>query len=230
MRPRRATARTTGVGRTESARASPSRPDAGAHPRRDAGLGERRSRAELRPAATTRLPPLRDRSRSSLPVGSLLADLERAEQAALAPADEGVHLRQAPAQSRVRGDPRRAPARPRRRSRDRPQGGGGRSLTGHVGPRHVRGRREVRRLRASPVSLDPGRDAIERRLQELSVDHDGDDPEAPDPREALLRVEAGLADGVRLSDEPAGHVPRSPSSGRRRTSASPRCGRGGSHG
>ena len=84
--------------------------DARAHARRDACVGERRSRAELRAAATARLPPFRDRRRAALPVDSLLADLERAEQAALAQADEGVHLRPAPAQSRVRGDPRRAAA------------------------------------------------------------------------------------------------------------------------
>ena len=103
------------------------------------------------PPRPTRLPPLRDRRRPSLSVGSLLADLERAEQAPLAQADEGGDLRPAPAQPRVRGDPRRAAARPRRRRRDRARGRGGRRLTRHLGPRHGRRPREARRLRPPPV-------------------------------------------------------------------------------
>ena len=54
----------------------------------------------------------------ALPVGSLLADLERAEQAALAEADAGGDLRPAPAQPRVQGDPRRPAARAGGRRRD----------------------------------------------------------------------------------------------------------------
>ena len=49
--------------------------------------------AELRPAAAARLPGLRSRRRHPLPLGALLAHLERAEQAALAEADESVDLR-----------------------------------------------------------------------------------------------------------------------------------------
>ncbi len=137
------------------ARASPPRPDARAHSRRDAGVGERGARSEFRPAAAARLPPLRDRRRPSLSVGSALADLERAEQAPLAQADEGVDLRPAPAQPRVRGNPCGASARARRRRRDRAEGRGGRRLTRHLGACDVGRRREARRLRAPPVSVDP---------------------------------------------------------------------------
>ena len=68
------------------------------HARRDAAVGERRAYAELRPATSPGLPPLRDRRRPSLPLDPLLADLERAEQAPLAQADEGGDLRPASAQ------------------------------------------------------------------------------------------------------------------------------------
>ena len=190
-----------------SARASPPRSDARAHPRRHAGVGERGARAAVRSAAAPGLPPLRDRRRPSLSVGSLLADLERAEQAPLAQADESGDLRPASAQPRVRGDPRGAAACSGRRRRDRAEGGGGRRLTRHLGARHGRRPSEVRRLRAPPLPLDAVGDPVQRRLQELPVDHDGDDQEAPHPRQALLRFEADLADGVRLPDEPAGHVP-----------------------
>ena len=53
----------------DPARASPLRADARAHAGRDAGVGERRAPAELRPAASARLPPLRDRRRQALPAG-----------------------------------------------------------------------------------------------------------------------------------------------------------------
>ena len=65
--------------------------------RRGRTAGARRTRS----AARSRLPPLRDSRRPPLPLGSLLADLERAEQAALAQADEAGDLRPAPAQPRV---------------------------------------------------------------------------------------------------------------------------------
>ena len=185
IRPRRAIPRMTGAGGQGSARSSPLRPDPRAHAGRDAGVGERRARAELRAATPSRLPPLRDRRRESLPVGSLLADLERAEQAPLAQADEVGDLRPASAQPWVRGDPCRAAARPRRRRGDGAQGRGRRRLTRHLGPRHGRRPREVRRLRSPPIPLDAVRDAVQRRLQELPVDHDGDDQEAPHPRQAL---------------------------------------------
>ena len=186
-------------------------------------MGERGTRAELRTAAPSRLPPLRDRRRQALPLGSLLADLERAEQAPLAQADEVGDLRPASAQPCVRGDPCRAATRPRRRRGDGAQGRGGGRRTRHLGPRHGCRPREVRRLRPPPIPLDAIRDAVQRRLPELPLDHDGDDQEAPHPRQALLRVEADLADGVRLPDEPARHVPgRASRSGRRRISASPR--------
>ena len=214
-----------------SARPSPLRPDARAHARRDAGVGERRALAELRPAAAPGLPPLRDRRRPSLPLGSLLADLERAEQAALAQADEAGDLRPASAQPWVRGDPRRAATRPGRRRRDRASWRGGGRRTRRLGSRHGRRPREVRRLRPPPVPLVPVRDAVQRRLPELPVDHDGDDQEAPHPRQALLRAEADLAHRVRLPDEPAGHVPgRAAQEAGDACSASPRCARGGCHG
>ena len=83
-----------------------------------------------------------------------------------------------------------------------------RRLTRRLDSRHGARPCEVRRLRAPPVPRVAVRDAVQRRLQELPVDHDGDDQEAPHPRQAPLRVEADLADGVRLPDEPARHVPR----------------------
>ena len=104
------------------------------------------------------------RRRHALPVGSLLADLERAEQAPLAQADEAGDLRPASAQPRVRGDPCRAAARPGRRRRDSASWRVGRRRTGRLGPRHGRRPREARRLRPPPVPLDAGRDAVERRL------------------------------------------------------------------
>ena len=168
-------------------------------------MGEWRTRAELRPAAAPRLPPLRDRRRPSLPLGSLLADLERAEQAALAPADEVEDLRPPPAQPWVRGDPCRAAARPGRWRRDRASRRVGGRRTRHVATWHGRRGREVRRLRPPPVPLEPGRDAVEPRLPRVPVDHDGDDQEAPRPRPAPLRAEADLAHRVRLPDESAGH-------------------------
>ena len=192
--------------RSGSAWASQPRSDARGHACRHAGVGER-GRAPQYAPPHPRLRPLRDRRRAALSVGSTLADLERAEQASLAQADEGGHLRPASAQPRVRGDPRRVASCSGRRRRDRSQGRGGRRLTRHLGPRHGRRPREARRLRPPPLPLDAVRDAVQRRLQELPVDHDGDDQEAPHPRQAPLRVEADLADGVRLPDEPAGHVP-----------------------
>src|SRR6185312_8453895 len=45
-------------------------------------------------------------------------------------------------------------------------------------------------------------------LPVLPEHHDGDAAEALDPRPALLGAEAGLADGVRLPDEPSRPVPR----------------------
>ena len=108
----------------DPARPAPPRPDARAHAGRDAGVGERRPGAELRPAAAARLPRLRARRRHALPLGSVLADLERAEPAPLAQTDEGGDLRPAPAQPGVRGDPRRSAARPGRRRRRRRRAAG----------------------------------------------------------------------------------------------------------
>ena len=54
------------------------------------------------------------------------------------------------------------------------------------------------------------RDAVQRRLQVTARDHDGDDQEAPHPRQALVRAEADLADRVRLPDESTRHVPGRP--------------------
>ena len=72
----------------DPARPPPLRADARGHARRDTALGERRALAELRATASSGLQPIRDRRRPPLPLGSLLADLERAEQAPLAEADE----------------------------------------------------------------------------------------------------------------------------------------------
>ena len=161
----------------DSARPAPPRSDAGAHAGRHAGLGERRPPAELRPAAAAGLPRLRPRCRQALPCGSVLADLERAEQASLAQADPVGDLRPASAEPGYEGDPRRAAARPGRRRRH-----GASRRTGGVAPVAW-----VRGMAAAHAKLDAyahhrtlvaGRDAVERRLQELPVDHDGDDPEA----------------------------------------------------
>ena len=105
-RPKNAASPTRSRLRLASAGQGPARPsapraDGRAHGRRDSGVGERRAPGELRSAARSRLPPLRDSRRPPLPLGSLLADLERAEQAALAQADEAGDLRPAPAQPRV---------------------------------------------------------------------------------------------------------------------------------
>ena len=99
---------------------SPSRPDACAHGRRDAAMGQRRALAEFRAAASPRLQPVRDCRCPPIPLGAVLADLERAEQASVAAADEAADLRRAPAQSRLRGDPCRAASRPGGRRRDWP--------------------------------------------------------------------------------------------------------------
>ena len=88
--------------RQDSPRPSSLRSDARRHAGRNAGLGERRTFAELRTTAASSLQRLRARRRQALPVGSLLADLERAEQAPLAEADAGRDLRPASAQPRVR--------------------------------------------------------------------------------------------------------------------------------
>ena len=189
-------------------RPAPLRAHARADAGRDAGVGERRPRSELRPATAPRLPPLRDRRREALPVGQVLADLERAEQAALAQADAGGDLRPASAQPRLRGDPRRAAARASGRRCDGASWWVGGHRAGRLDPRHGRRPREARRVRPPSVPVVAGRDAVQRRLQELPFDHDGDDPEAPDPRQALLRAEADLADRVRLPDEAAGRLPR----------------------
>ncbi len=135
-RHRRAPARGSGVAarpglRLASSRPGPARPaqlrpDTRAHTRRHAGLGERRARAQLRAAPTARLSRLRARRSCTLSVGAVLADLERAEQTTVAAADAGRDLCPAPAQPRLRGDPRRPATRPRRRRRDgTPRGLGG---------------------------------------------------------------------------------------------------------
>ena len=194
--------------RQDSARPSPLRSDARAHAGRDAGVGERGALAELRPAAPPRFRCLRARRRQALPLGSLLADLERAEPPPLAEADEGRDLRGASAQPCVRGDPRRAAGRPGRRRRHGASRWVGGCRTRCLDSRHGRGPREARRLRTPPVPLVAGRDSVQRRLPQLPFDHDGDDSEAAHPRPALIRAEAGLAHRVRLPDQSAGHIPR----------------------
>src|SRR4029453_13638304 len=105
--------------------------------------------------------------RPSVAGGGVVAYLDGAEQAALAQADEVGDLRPAPAQPRVRGDPRGAATRPCRRRGDgapwRRRGG----CTGDLGPRHGFRTREVRRLRPPPVPRDAVRDAVQRRVPKL---------------------------------------------------------------
>ena len=93
--------------------------------------------------------------RQALPVGSLLADLERAEQAPLAQADEVGDLRPASAQPWVRGDPCRAATRSGRRRRDRASWRVGRRRTGRLGPRH--GSPPTRSSTPTPTTRTPRR-------------------------------------------------------------------------
>ena len=76
-------------GRTDQvlARAADTRDPARRHARRHSGLGERRSRAEVRAPARQGLRRVRRQGGRALPVRALLADLERAEPAPLARAD-----------------------------------------------------------------------------------------------------------------------------------------------
>ena len=135
----------------------------------------------------------------------------------LNPAYEAIHAVLPTRKGGRRGD--RASRRERRR------------LTHRLGSGHGARACKARRVRPPPVSRVAVGDAVERRLQELPVDHDGDDQEAPHPRQARLRVEAGLADGVRLPDESARRRSSAcRSSGRRRCSASRRCAPGGCRG
>ena len=171
--------------------------------RRNAGVGKRRALAELRPAAILSLPPLRDGRRPSLPLGSLLADLERAEQASLAQATKpGIYVRHLlnPGYEAIHA------VLPHARvggGVTGPRGARGRRLTRRLGSRHGARTREVRRVRSPPVPGVAVGDAVQRRLQELPVDHDGDDPKLL----ILVKRDFGSkpiwADGVRLSDEPA---------------------------
>ena len=123
-----------------------------------------RARPELRPAAAARLPRVRARGRVALPMGALLADLERAEPPALAQADEGVDLRRASAQPRLRGDPLGAAACTRRRRCDRAARRARRRRARYLASRHGSGTREARCLRPQSVSAPAGRDAVGSRL------------------------------------------------------------------
>ncbi len=108
----------------------------------DARLGERRARDELGADERRDLRRLRAPRGAALPVGEALADLERAEPAALAPADDAGGLRQAPAQPGVRRDPQGAAGRARRRRRHRAARGHRRRLARRRGstawPRRAR--------------------------------------------------------------------------------------------
>ena len=79
-----------------------------AHALLDAGLGERRARDERGADERRDVRELRAPDGAALSVRPPLADLERAEPAALAAADLAVDLRHAPAQPGVHGDPRGA--------------------------------------------------------------------------------------------------------------------------
>ena len=70
-----------------------------------------------------------------------------------------------------------------------------RCLPGRLDPRHGRGRGEARRLRAQPLSAQPLRDAVDRRLRPLRDDHDGVARAAAARRRPRVRLgEADLAD------------------------------------
>ena len=211
-----------------AARPAPLRPPARAHARRDAVVGERRALGGVGAEEDHRLPRLRDRRRQALPVDSLLADLERAQQAAMAQADEVADLRPVPAESGVRGDPQGAPAGSGRRRRDRASRRAGRHRTGRLAARHVPRAREVRRLRAPPVPLD----AVARRRRAAAA--------APARRSRWRRSgdssSSSSSTSVRSrSGSPSTATSRtrrtsfsgSRPSGRRTWSVSPRCARGG---
>ena len=195
--------------RPRAARDPPPRADARRDAARDAGVGEQRQGTELRAGAAARLPRVRARGRGALPVGSLLADLERAEPSALAEADEGVDLRRSMCSTpATRGSTRCCAHALVGGGVTAPRGG-----LGGVAPvtwlrGMARAHAQARRVRPQPVPAAAGRDAVGARLPLLPEHHDGDAAEALDPRPALLGAEAGLADGVRLPDEPARPVPR----------------------
>ena len=100
---------------------------------------------------------------------------------------------------------RATPRREGRRRRHRSARFDRRRLAGRLDPRHGRRERAPGRVRAQPVSAQPPRDALDRRLRPLRDDHDVDARAAAARGVARLRLaHADLADGVRLPDEPAG--------------------------
>ena len=154
--------------RPRAARHPPARADAGGDAARDARRGRTaaRRRTTRRCGRATSVPS-RSAAAAALPVGSLLADLERAEPPAVAEADEGVDLRRACAQPRLRGDPCGAAACARRRRRDRAARRARRRRAGHVASRHGPRARQARRVRPQSVPAAAGRDAVGPRLSLL---------------------------------------------------------------
>ena len=172
----------TGVERSripvESRRRDPQRP-AGAghraarHAVRHGALGERRAQAERRPEELDDVRRLRLRGGEAVSVRAQVDGLERAEPASLARAHVAEPLRDAAAQSGLRGDPPREPPGARRRRRHRST-------------------REHRRLRAdqrvaaewlaahakldayahNPYATQPARVSVPRRLSLLRRDLD----------------------------------------------------------
>ena len=139
-----------------------------------------------------------------VPLGPRLARLERAEPGPLAPADVACPLRPVAAQSGVCGDPRREPPSTRRRRRHRTSRG-----SNGVSPvTWIRGMKAAgARLDAyahHPYPARPTDTPFAGGCAQATCrdDHDGD-ARAPARGDAeSVRVEADLADRVRLPDRP----------------------------
>ena len=156
---------------------------------------------------------VRDRGRARIPVGARSwPDLERAEPGALAAADVGAALRHAPAQPRVRRDPRGDPrARRSRAAAPRRAARPAASRRSRGSPAMHARARAARRVRAQPVSArtrSARRRSTRRRARRCTTDHDGDAQPARAARRALLPARAHLADRVRLPEQPARPHPR----------------------
>ncbi len=177
---------------------------------RDCAVGERRPETERRAHEFDDIRRLRLRGREALPVRPQVDDLERAEPAAVARGHVPRPVREAAAQSRLRGDPSREPQCTRRRRCHRAARQHRRLRPTRMGARHGEGAREDRRVRAQPVRDAPARVAVPRSVPVLRRHLDGE-PEPAHQRGAPgLRQQADLADRVRLPNEPAGSLRRQP--------------------
>ena len=192
-----------------SRRPEQARDCAGRDALRRSALGKRRPCSELGAEVGRDLRGLRRRGCEPLLVGQAVARLERAEPASLAASDHASDLRDETAQSRVHRNPQRDSGREGRRRRHCSTRLDRRRFAGRLDPRDGRRGCPPRCLRAQPVSARSLRDALDRRLRALRDDHDVDARAAATRGVASVRpAHADLADGVRLSDEPAGSCSR----------------------